>query len=157
MRVIFVLSLFIVFAFNAFPQNNTDDDAIRAVIQKLVTAQADYDLRALDSIFTSDYIEISPAGEFDPRDKVLGFYKPSIRPDPAKMTAAVDVTEYSIRNYGSFAITIARFNYAMTAEGKPLPPRSIRATIVLKKDKTDWKIASAQYTGIRATPTQKTN
>ena len=127
------------------------------VVQKLVTAQKNYDPKALDALFTTDYIEISPAGEFDPREKVLGFYKPELKPDPLKMTSTVDVTEYSIRSYGNFAIAIARFNYAMSADGKPLPPRSIRATIALKKDNSDWKIVSAQYTGIRATAPQKTN
>jgi uncharacterized protein (TIGR02246 family) len=154
-KLVFILIAF--FAMSAAAQTNKDEAAIQAVIQNLVTAQTEYDPKALDAIFTSDYIEISPAGEFDPRDKVLGFYKPELKPDPSKMTAMVEVTDYSIRSYGNFAIAIARFNYSMTAEGKPLPPRSIRATIVLKKEKADWKIASVQYTGIRPNAAQKTN
>lgn len=157
MQIKLVFILIAVFAMSAFAQASKDGSAIQAVIQKLVTAQTEYDAKTLDVIFASDYIEISPAGEFDPRDKVLGFYKPELRPDPSKMTATVDVTDYSIRSYGNFAVTIARFNYSMTSEGKPLPPRSIRATIVLKKEKADWKIASAQYTGIRPAAPPKTN
>ena len=158
MRITLISILIAIFAINAFAQTNKDDAAIQSVVQKLVTAQTQYDPKTLDAIFTSDYIEISPLGEFDPRDKVLGFYGPDQKPDPTKMTATVEVTDYSIRSYGSFAIAIARFNYSMNSDGKPLPPRSIRATIVLRKDKADWKIASAHYTGIRPTaPQQKTN
>jgi ketosteroid isomerase-like protein len=158
MRTAIIISAVVIFAFNSFAQNSKDDAAIKDVVQRLVVAQTNYDQKAIDSLLTSDYIEISPLGEFDPREKVIGFYAPDRKPDPAKMTATVDITEYSIRNYGNIAVAIARFNYSMTSEGKPLPPRSIRATIVLKKVRSDWKIASAQYTGIRPpTPQQQTN
>ena len=157
MRIKLTFVLIAVFAVTAAAQTGKDNTAIQSVIKKLVTAQTDYDPKTLDSIFTSDYVEISPVGEFDPRDKVLGYYKPDLKPDPTKMTAAVDVTDYSIREYGNFAIAIARFNYAMTAEGKPLPPRSMRATFVLRKEKGEWKIASAHYTGIRPPAPPKPN
>jgi len=44
---------------------------------------------------------------------------------------------------------IVRLNYTFTSDGKTLPPRSMRAMIVCRKEKGAWKIASAQYTGIR--------
>ena len=115
----------------------------------MTDAQIAYDPGTLDKIFTSDYIEISPLGEFDPREKVLGFYKPEEKPDASRMSVSLEVTDFSIRNYGSFAVVIAQFNYSTVMEGKPMPPRKLRATIVCRKEKGDWKIASAQYTGIR--------
>lgn len=115
----------------------------------MTDAQANYDAATLDKIFTADYIEISPVGEFDPREKVLGFYKPELKQPAAKMSATTEATEFSIRVYDKFAVIITRLNYTITSEGKPLPPRSMRATIVCKKEKGAWKIASAQYTGIR--------
>lgn len=126
-----------------------DDESLKALVKKFTDAQQNYQPEVLDKILTADYIEISPVGEFDPREKVLGFYKLELKPPAEKMTAKTDVSDFSIRNYGKFAIVIATFNYAITSEGKQLPPRSIRATIVCRKDKNDWKIASAQYTGIR--------
>ena len=98
---------------------------------------------------TSDYIEISPLGEIDRREKVLGFYNAEAKTAAADVKASVDATEVLIRSYDEFAIVIARLNYKMTAGGKELPPRSIRATYVMRKDGKTWKIASAQYTGIR--------
>jgi len=126
-----------------------DDDALKSLVRQMTAAQSNYDANALDKILTKDYIEISPVGEFDPREKVLGFYKPELKPPADKMSAQTEVTDFSIRNYGKFAVVIARFNYTITSEGKTLPPRSIRATIVCRKEKGAWLIASAQYTGIR--------
>ncbi|MCD9187764.1 MAG: nuclear transport factor 2 family protein [Pyrinomonadaceae bacterium] len=130
-----------------------EDTALKALVGQMTDAQQDYQPDALDKILTADYIEISPVGEFDPREKVLGFYKPELKPPADKMSAKVATDEFSIRVYDKVAIVIARLNYTVTSEGKTLPPRSIRATFVCKKDGKTWKIASAQYTGIRPTQT----
>jgi uncharacterized protein (TIGR02246 family) len=126
-----------------------DGPVIKAVVRQLIDAQIAYDAKALDKLFTADYIEISPVGEFDPRDKVMGFYTPEAKAQAGPVSVTVEDTEYSIRNYGKYAIAITRLNYSMTAAGKSMPPRSIRATLVLHKEKDSWKIASAQFTGIR--------
>jgi len=133
-----------------------DEDALKSLVKQFTEAQQNYDAATLDKIFTADYIEISPAGEFDPREKVLGFYKPELKPPADKMTASTEATDFSIRVYDKFAVVITRLNYTITSEGKQLPPRSIRATIVCKKEKGAWKIASAQYTGIRPPQPQPT-
>ena len=136
---------------SAFAQSK-DDAALKSLVKQMTDAQGNYDANTLDKIFTADYIEISPIGEFDPREKVLGFYKPELKPPADKMSAALETTDYSIRNYGKFAIVIARLNYSITSDGKQLPPRSMRTMIVCRKEKSAWKIASAQYTGIRPSP-----
>lgn len=118
----------------------------------MTDAQQNYDAAALDKILTADYIEISPVGEFDPREKVLGFYKPELKPPAGKISASTELTEFSIRNYGKFAVVITKINYTIVSEGKMLPPRSMRATLVCRNEKGGWKIASAQYTGIRPPP-----
>lgn len=147
----FIFFLLFVFSCSlAFAQTQGREDAkLTALVKQMTDAQMSYDPRALDKIFAADYIEISPAGEFDPREKVLGFYKPEAKPDPSKMTATVEATDFSIRHYDKFAIVITRLNYTRTVEGRTLPPISMRATIVCRKEKGEWKIASAQYTGIR--------
>ncbi len=132
-----------------------DDEALKALVNQMTTAQTEYDAKTLDSILTADYVEISPLGEFDPREKVLGFYNAEAKAAAAGVTVIVEAAEHSIRNYGKFAVVIARLNYKMTAAGKELPPRSIRATDVMKNVKDVWKLASAQYTGIRPTQPPK--
>ena len=126
-----------------------DDDALKSLVKQMTDAQGNYDANALNKVLTADYIEISPVGEFDPREKVLGFYKPELKPPADKMSVTLETTDYSIRSSGKFAIVIARLNYSITSDGKQLPPRSMRTMIVCRKEKGAWKIASAQYTGIR--------
>jgi uncharacterized protein (TIGR02246 family) len=129
-------------------QKDREETRIINLIKQMTEAQLKYDAPALDRIFTADYIEISPLGEFDPREKVLGFYAPEANPGD-KFKGAVEAVSISLRRYGKFAVMITQLNYQMTMDGKQLPPRSIRATFVCMKEKGQWKIASAQYTGIR--------
>ena len=154
MRFIIFIFILLLSTFSAFAQSK-DDDSLKSLVKQMTDAQINYQPEILDKIFTSDYIEISPVGEFDPRKKVLGFYKPELKPDGGKMSAAIEPTDFSIRLYDKFAIVITRLNYAVTIEGKPAPPRSLRATIVCRKEKGAWKISSAQYTGIRPQQTSK--
>lgn len=137
-------------SFSVFAQSK-EDAALKALVNQMTEAQQNYQPDAFDKILTADYIEISPVGEFDPREKVLGFYKPEFKPPTDKMSAKVSADEFTIRVYDKFAVVITRLNYTITSEGKTLPPRNIRATFVCKKDGKTWKIASAQYTGIRPT------
>ncbi|HEY0427957.1 MAG TPA: nuclear transport factor 2 family protein [Pyrinomonadaceae bacterium] len=153
--LIFAFVLFLASSLT-FAQSGKDDEALKSLVNQMTGAQTAYDAATLDKIYTSDYIEISPLGEFDARDKVLGFYKPELKPPADKMSATTDATEFSIRSYDKFAVVIARFNYTITSDGKTLPARSIRATMVCRKEKGAWKIASAQYTGIRPPPTTTT-
>jgi len=134
---------------------NKDEATFKSLITQMTNAQIAYDAATLDKIFTADYIEISPVGEFDPRDKVLSFYTPKAKAEAGNMSASLEVTDYSVRSYDKFAIVICKFTYAMSMDGKPMAPRSIRVTTVLKKEKDRWKIASAQYTGIRPAPAAK--
>src|SRR5262245_22484021 len=78
-----------------------DEAALKSLVKQMTDAQMAFDAAALDKIFTSDYIEISPAGEFDPREKVLGFYKPELRPNPHSIPDAA-LSDFSIRDYGKF-------------------------------------------------------
>ena len=149
-RLPFLLILLAAVSAAAFAQATIkEDQKLRHLVGRLTDAQTRFDPKALDALLTPDYIEISPAGEFDERAKVLGFYAPELKPDPSKMTATVEAADFNFRYFGDVAVVIVRLNYSMTSDGKQLPPRSIRATLVCKREKGEWKIASAQYTGIR--------
>ena len=146
-----LLSFFILSAmFTAAAQNNAKDEAaLRALVDQLTTAQAEYDPATLDRLFTADYIEISPAGEFDPRAKVLTFYTPEWKAKNGGMTISIEEKYPSIRIYGPTAVVITEMAYTMSKDGQSRPGPKIMATIVARKEKGAWKIASAQYTGIR--------
>jgi ketosteroid isomerase-like protein len=126
-----------------------NDAALKSLIKRMTDAQLAWDAAALDAVFTPDYIEISPLGEFDPREKVLGFYKPELKPSAEVLPRAMDLSEFSIRDYGKYAIVIVKASFSTLIDGKPTPPRSMRGTFVCRQEKGGWKIASSQFTGIR--------
>ncbi len=145
-KILFVIAIFC--SVSTFSQSG-DEQSLKSLLKQMTDAQTAYDAATLDKIFASDFIEISPVGELDPREKVLSFYTPKAKAEAGNMSASLAVSDYSIRTYDKFAVVISKFTYSLTADGKPLPPRSMRVTTVFRKEKGEWKIASAQYTGIR--------
>lgn len=115
-----------------------------AIVQKHVQAQANFDQKTLEAITHSQYIEVSPAGEVDERSKMLGFYAIENR----KQVPAVEVLEPVFRDVAEGKLVIAKLRYKMQV-GEQTRQFSIRASYMLCKEKSDWKICSAQYTGIR--------
>lgn len=131
-------------------QQSKDEQELTALVKQITEAQSKFDPATLDKIYTSDFIEISPIGEVDPRDKTIGFYKPEAKPPGDKMNVAVTTDEFLIRTYGNFAVVIVRISYApVGAEPSGRPPFSVRAMLVCRKEKGVWKVSSTQYTGIR--------
>lgn len=119
---------------------------IEVLVNTLIEAQRTFDLRQLDEILAPDYVEISPLGEVDPRDKVMSFYTPDkkIADPPA---AALD--ELSTRIYGETAVTIARLTYQMKGPDGAPASRSMRCVFVTRIIDRKWKLVSAQYTPLR--------
>ncbi|MBC3807214.1 nuclear transport factor 2 family protein [Undibacterium seohonense] len=115
-----------------------------AMLQKHVQAQANFDQKTLDAIMHSQYIEVSPAGEVDERSKVLSFYAIENK----KQSPVVEVLEPVFRDVAEGKLVIAKLRYKMQA-GEQTRQFSIRASYMLCKEKADWKVCSAQYTGIR--------
>ena len=144
-----LLSLFALFISATASSAQTESDAAKALIDRMTTAQAAYDPKTLDAIFTADFIEISPAGEFDPRAKVLDFYKPENAAKAAGISVTVDEDLRSARFYGDTAVVIAELTFNMNRNGTAMPARKMMLTAVLRKEKKEWKIASAQYTAVR--------
>jgi ketosteroid isomerase-like protein len=153
-KSLLIASAIIIFCTGFVSAQNRDTAVLQDLVRQAVAAQSAYDVPALEKLTTADYIEISPLGEFDPREKMLGFYKPELK--QKGLEVKTDIDEFSVRSYDKFAIVIARLNYSMIMDGKPVPPRSMRATYVCRKEGGVWKIASAHFTSIRQqAPPQK--
>ena len=119
---------------------------IEVLLHTMLDAQRTFNLKRLDELFAPDYIEISPAGEVDPRDKVLSFYTPDKKiADPPP--AALD--EVSTRVYGETAVSIAQLTYLVKGPDGASTPRSMRCVFVTRIVDGKWKLVSAQYTPIR--------
>ena len=120
------------------------DAELVALVQGHVQAQSTFDVAALKALTAEDYVEISPLGEVDSRDKMLAFYAPEKkRPAPQ-----VQVDEPMVRIAGDTAIVYARLTFTMQADGAPRS-FAIRGGYVARYKDSKWQLVSAQYTGIR--------
>ena len=138
-------------------KQNSDKQALTELVKQMVNAQTNFDTSTLEKIYASDFIEISPVGEVDPREETIGFYKPEANPNRDKVKTTVTIDEFLIRTYGKFAVVIARLTFAQAEkESSARPPFNIRVSLVCRKEKGVWKIGSAQYTGIRPPRPQQT-
>ena len=64
--------------------------AVAALAGKFLEAQRSFDLPAIRALTAENYVEVSPAGELDDREKMLGFYAPDKKTQapPMKCTMA---------------------------------------------------------------------
>ncbi|MBR7747911.1 nuclear transport factor 2 family protein [Undibacterium baiyunense] len=123
--------------------NGSASDSLN-LVQRHAQAQANFDQKTLEAITHTQYLEVSPAGEVDERAKMLGFYAPENK----KQVPLVEVLEPIGREIGDSKLMIVKLRYKMQA-GEQVRQFSIRASYMLCKEKLEWKVCSAQYTGIR--------
>jgi ketosteroid isomerase-like protein len=109
-------------------------------VGKFLDAQAHYDVPALRALTAEQFVEISPLGEVDPRDKMLGFYAKDA--PPGAPIPVID--ERQVRVFGDSAIVTVRINFTISGQS-----RSLRSSFLARKEGAQWKIVSAQHTPMR--------
>ncbi|MDO8033790.1 nuclear transport factor 2 family protein [Janthinobacterium sp. SUN128] len=98
----------------------------------------------MNAITAENYVEISPVGEVDGREKMLAFYAPEQkRPSPQ-----LQVDEPVVRLFGDTALISARLSYRLNQDGTARS-FALRAGYVARLVDKQWLLVSAQYTGIR--------
>jgi ketosteroid isomerase-like protein len=126
-------------------QAATDTAApVTELVQRFTSAQAAMDAPTLAALTADNYIEVSPVGEVDPREKMLTFYVK----DDKRSLPAMKVEDSTTRVLGDTAVVIAKITYSRVIEGQPRD-FSLRSTFVAAKTGGTWKLVSAQYTPIR--------
>lgn len=121
-----------------------ESGALVALIQRHAQAQNAFDQQALKAMTAKDYVEISPVGEVDSREKMLSFYAPEQKqPSPA-----LQVDEQAVRIFGDTAIISAQLTYTLSQEGATRS-FALRGGYVARRVDNQWLLVSAQYTGIR--------
>jgi len=144
------------FSFSAFSQSKTDREVIAVAVQA-VTAQENYDPATLENIYASDYIEISPKGEIDLRDKAIGFYKVTDVEKAKTQTPKYILDEFNVRKYKDHAIVITRFSVGSKTDKERKPTAVGLVVYSLRKEKNVWKIYSAQFTPFPPPPRPQPN
>ncbi|MGK5004389.1 nuclear transport factor 2 family protein [Janthinobacterium sp. LB2P70] len=120
------------------------DAELLALVQRHAQAQSSFDQATLKAITAENYVEISPVGEVDGREKMLSFYAPEQkRPSPQ-----VQVDEPVVRIFGDTALISARLSYRVNQDeaGRTF---AMRAGYVARLVDKQWLLVNAQYTGIR--------
>lgn len=121
-----------------------DTLAVGELVRNYAEAQVQMDSATLGTLTAPQFIEISPGGEVDPREKMLGFYVKNASHVPP----ALVIDERMVTLLGDTALVNARLNFTMSANGQSRS-FAMRSTFVAHKEGAQWKLYSAQHTPIR--------
>lgn len=127
-------------------QGNPPADAeVLALVSAFSEARARFDAKAIDAMLVPDYVEVSPRGEVDRREAVLGFYAP----EKATKAPPMTMTTEDVRRHGDTAIVVGSIEYTFPGPGGTPITRMVRATYVERRVGGRWLMASVQYTGVQ--------
>lgn len=114
------------------------------LVRRFAEAQVAMDVPTLTALTEESYIEVSPVGEVDPREKMLTFY----RKDEKRTLPTMQIEDSAARIFGDTAVVIAKISYATVVEGQSRS-FSLRSSFVAQKGSAGWKLVSAHHTAIR--------
>ncbi|MCL6713038.1 nuclear transport factor 2 family protein [Pseudomonas sp. R2.Fl] len=148
------LSLCVTSALSATAFAADDGPSLRAIAQSVLDAQIRFDVPALDKVLAADYVEVSPVGDVDSREEVLGFYAPQAREQMlSKGVEPVSATlgDPRIHIDGDHARLIALNTATLRIQGTE-QQKQLRTVFEFRRDGGHWKLASATYVPYRAKP-----
>lgn len=122
--------------------------ALTRLVDEFTRAQRDFDQAALRRLTTADYLEISPVGDVDTRDEMIGFYAP----DKKRPAPELAVSERSVRRNGDTGMVVAKLRFAVPGPDGTRRDVAMRASFVARRSGEGWKLAGAQYTPIPTRP-----
>lgn len=125
--------------------SSASDAPVLALVQAFSDARNHFDAKALDALLAPDYIEVSPRGEIDQRQAVLGFYAA----DKAGPVPPMTLSTQDVRRYGDTAIVIGSVDVALPAPNGSTVNRKVRVTYVERRVGRRWLMVSTQYTGVQ--------
>ncbi len=147
LKAAFPVALLLITSTSVRAQTPADTEhQVLTLVQRFTGAVASFDVPTLRASTAEDYLEVSPVGDVDPRDKMLGFYAPENK------IAGVTVTlsEPQLRLFGEdTAIVIEKLSYVFPGPNSTTRTSEMRGTFVARKMPTGWKLISTQYTGLR--------
>lgn len=122
------------------------DAALTRLVDSFTQAQRDYDPAALARLTTPDYVEVSPIGEVDTREEVLGFYAPE-KKRPARV---LTISEHLVRRDGNDAVVIVKLGFIAPGPGGTMRAVAMRASFVARRAGRTWRLAATHYTPVRS-------
>ncbi|HJV91261.1 MAG TPA: nuclear transport factor 2 family protein [Holophagaceae bacterium] len=130
------------------PAPADDAAALVDLARRHTEAQRVHDQATLTRTTAEAFVEVSPVGDVDSREKMLSFYGP----DASAPAPEIALEEPAVRVFGDTGLVIAKMAITMKApDGRPVS-RAMRVTFVARRMEGSWKLVSTQYTGIRPAP-----
>jgi len=122
----------------------TDLKLVEELVNKFTEAQVQKDAATLRSLTADQYVEISPLGDVDPREKMLGFYVKTT----GSVTPTLAIDDRTVALSADTAVMTVKLHYTMNKDGQS---RSfeMRVGYVAHKEGGQWKLLSSQGTPIR--------
>ncbi len=122
----------------ALPALADDSADVLNLVRQHVAAQTGFDVPRLAALTTDNYVEVSPMGEVDTREKMLAFYAP----EKKTATPVNTVEEPLVRVTGGTAVLIGKLAISVYAGGQQRQ-MAMRASYVALKQADVWKLMSA--------------
>lgn len=121
---------------------------IEALLNDYAKAATTYDVKRLEELLAPEYLEVSPIGDVDLRDKVLSFHRiPESQRGP--MPSSVAISELKIRFLDKTkAVAVFREDLEI-ARAEQKIKMSFRFTSVVVKQGNAWKLISNHANAIR--------
>jgi hypothetical protein len=145
MRVLLGIAAALVGAPIAAQSVETDARRLAQRAEAFVQVRNQFDQAAMIAMMASEYQEVSPVGEVDSRERVIGFYAP----DNKKPAPPMTITETVARPAGALGVVTMRIAYAVPGKDGQLQSRALRAGFVARRIGKEWRFVSAQFTPIR--------
>ncbi|HXH16768.1 MAG TPA: nuclear transport factor 2 family protein [Sphingomonas sp.] len=124
---------------------NPDTKSLAQKAEAFVQVRNQFDQPAMIAMMAPDYQEISPVGEVDSRDRVIGFYAADKKSPAPPMT----ITETVARAAGTTGVVTMRIAYTMPGKDGQMQTRALRAGFVARRVKGGWQFVTVQFTPIR--------
>ncbi len=124
---------------------DTDADGLAQRAESFVRVRNAFDQAAMTAMMAPDYQEVSPIGEVDSRERVIGFYAADKKQPAPPMT----ISETVARPAGGVGVVTMRIAYAMPGKDGQVQTRALRAGFVARKVGGAWQFVSVQFTPIR--------
>lgn len=115
------------------------------LLRGFLDAERDFDQAGIAARITQDYVEVSPIGEVDERERMLGFYALANK----RAAPAIALDEVTTQVVRDAATVTARLGYSVPGPDGQVRMIAMRGGFVFRRERGDWKIAFAQYTPIR--------
>ncbi|MEG3083220.1 nuclear transport factor 2 family protein [Sphingomonas sp. PB2P12] len=145
MRVFVGAAALVISASAAAQSVETDAQKLGRRAEAFVQVRNQFDQAAMIAMMAPEYQEVSPVGEVDSRERVIGFYAPDKKMPAPPMT----ITETIARPAGALGVVTMRIAYAVPGKDGQVQSRALRAGFVARRIGRDWRFVSAQFTPIR--------